>query len=75
MRVGRYIVGALQALAQMIADEHQQSYTFYNFFSLLKYLVDMDCVVSALEWNHVMANNGQIPPGIPDQYFRSLIET
>lgn len=60
-RIGRYIFGGLQCLAQAKRDRLPTSYRYAKFFNHIQYLVEKDCIVSDREWRYVIENPGERP--------------
>jgi hypothetical protein len=71
-RIGRYIFGGLQAIAQMAIDKHPATYKYKAFFGLVKKLADEDRVVSAAEWEYAMRHRQA--PSLPAQSFARVRE-
>jgi hypothetical protein len=71
-RIGRYIFGGLQAMAQMAVDKHPATYKYKAFFGLVKKLVNEDRAVSAAEWERAMRHRQA--PSVPAQSFARIRE-
>ncbi|KAJ8118029.1 hypothetical protein OPT61_g916 [Boeremia exigua] len=72
-RFGRYIIGGLQLMVQMVLNRHLTAKMYNVWFSHIKQLADNDNIITHREWLHAMENN--LRPGFarPREFSLQLV--